>query len=350
MISDASNPSAYAEGNYGHEGVYILPRFRFENGESLADMRVGYTTHGELNHKRDNAVLVVPGTGNTRHSFDGYIGPGKALDPSRYFIIAVDAIGAGTSSQPKDGLGSRFPRYSVRDMVHAQHAFLAAAFGAPLFPLRAVVGASMGAFQALEWAIHYPDCLRASVLIVPAARISNVFKTVAGQMADIVALDRRWNGGEYSEQPVDSLRAAGRFYYPWTVTDAFINSLSADTLARELAASGERFAVWDAWNLIRRYHASSSHDVAVPFAGDIARALANVRCGLLVMPTTTDRLLGVDAAREITEHVPHARYVEIPSACGHFGWRPIAGSSEAELISRETAAFLANALRNDPQR
>ncbi len=333
--------SPYVQGTSGEEGTHTLQKFTFESGESLEAMRVGYVTHGELNDRRDNVVLVLPGTANTRHSFDGYIGKGNAIDPSRYFVIAVDAIGGGTSSQPKDGFGSRFPRYSVRDMVPAQHAYLQKAYP-ELFPLHAIVGASMGAFQALEWAVHYPEAMRKTVLIVPAARSGNVFKTVARQMADIIALDKRWNGGQYREPPIDGLRAAGRFYYPWTVTDSFIEGLSAEALERELEASGERFTGWDAWSLIRRYRASSSHDVAMPFGGDVGRALANVRARTLVMPSSTDRLLGLDSAREIAQHVRQARYVEIASPCGHFGWRPLAGAPEAARIAAELAAFLSD--------
>ncbi len=340
MSEQSSITFAYAEGTTGQEGVRTLSRFRFEGGAVIDAMRVGYVTHGRLNAQCDNVVLVPPGTGNTRHSFDGYIGPGKAIDTTRYFVIAVDAIGGGTSSQPRDDLGSAFPRYTIRDMVRVQHEFLEQAFGSGVFPLHAVVGASMGAFQALEWAVQYPDRMRNSVLIVPAARIGNVFKTVARQMIEIIELDRRWNGGEYQEPPIDGLRAAGRFYYPWTVTDAFINSLSADALERELSASAARFEKWDAWALIRRYQASSSHDVSMPFGGDIGRALANVRARTLVMPTSTDRLIGLAAAREIAEHVRNARYVEIPSPCGHFGWRPIEGAQASALIARETQTFL----------
>lgn len=340
MSQHVFGSSSYVEGTGGCEAVHTLSTFTFESGETLDAMRVGFVTHGQLNEQGKNAVLVLPGTANTRHSFDGYIGAGRAIDTSRYFVIAVDAIGGGTSSQPEEGLGMRFPRYSVRDMVHAQHAFLVEAFERRLFPLHAVVGASMGAFQALEWAIGYPDLMHRTVLLVPSARIGNIFRMVARHMAEIIALDPRWNGGEYAEQPVDGLRAAGRFYYPWTVTDDHLEGLSAQALERELAASGERFARWDAWSLIRRYQASSGHDVSAPFGGDLARALAEVRARTLIMPSATDRLLGTEGARAIARHVHGARYLEISSRCGHFGWRPIAGSSEAATISREIAAFL----------
>ncbi len=160
---DYAAPAAFLAGD---EGGCTLGDFRFESGETLQDLRIGYTTHGRLNAARDNAILLFPGTANTRHSADGYIGAGQAFDTTRDFVIATDAIGAGTSSQPADGLGGAFPRYNIRDMVRAQHALATRAFG--LTHLKAVAGASMGAFQALEWSILFPQMADRAMLLVPA--------------------------------------------------------------------------------------------------------------------------------------------------------------------------------------
>jgi homoserine O-acetyltransferase len=103
------------------EAVHSIPRFTFENGAAMQDMKVGYATWGRLNERRDNAVLLVPGTSSGRMFAASYIGPGKAFDPERHFIIGADPIGGGNSSKPADGMGPDFPRYTIRDMVRAQH-------------------------------------------------------------------------------------------------------------------------------------------------------------------------------------------------------------------------------------
>ena len=77
---------------HGLERSAELKGFRFESGERLETLTIGYTTHGKLNDARDNAILLMPGTANTRHSADGYIGPGHAFDTANHFIIASDAI------------------------------------------------------------------------------------------------------------------------------------------------------------------------------------------------------------------------------------------------------------------
>ena len=102
------------------EGVHTIPEFTFESGKKLASMKVGYVTHGTLNADKSNAILVTHGTSGNRLGYNIYIGPGKAFDTQKYFVIAVDAIGGGNSSSPQNtGLGIDFPRYTIRDMVKA---------------------------------------------------------------------------------------------------------------------------------------------------------------------------------------------------------------------------------------
>ncbi|MEY3666171.1 MAG: hypothetical protein RLZZ153_2353 [Pseudomonadota bacterium] len=322
----------------GHEGSFVIPHFQFENGESLTNLKVGFVTHGTLNASRDNAILISPGTANTRHSADGYIGPGKAFDTHRFFIIAVDGIGAGTSSKPQDGLMGDFPRYTVRDMVRAAHALVTDAFN--IDRLAAVAGASMGAFQSLEWGILFPNFPMRIVLLVPAAAAGNIMRCVVRNMIDAIKLDPEWRNGRYLEPPLRGLEAAGRLYFPWTVADAWLESLSPDMLEREIATTVHRTRAWDAWDLIRRYQASAAHDVAAPFGGNLAAALDKVRAPTLVMPSSTDRLLGVASSRAIARHVTHSEYAEISSERGHLGWRAIEGAPETTFINQRITAFL----------
>jgi len=336
--SDGIDYSASAPFVQGDEATCNIGRFGFEAGGVLEEMTVGYVTHGVLNAKRDNAILLLPGTANTRHSADGYIGPGKAFDTNAYFIIAVDAIGAGTSSKPSDGLGARFPAYNVRDMVRAEWAMVQAIFG--ITRLRAVAGASMGSFQALEWSVLYPEMIERAILIVPAACAGQVFKCIVATATQAVQLDPSWNGGQYSSQPAAGLRMAGRVYYPWTVTDDWIEHAAPERLEAEAASTVERAAQWDAWDFIKRYQASASHDVSQPFAGDMARALANVQAPTLVMPSATDRLLPVEAARQMAQGIRHATYAEIPGPRGHLAWRAVEGSPETRFVSTQIARFL----------
>lgn len=322
----------------GRDGLHDIGPFTFERGGHVESLSVGYTTYGELNAARDNMLLVLPGTANTRHSADGYIGFGKAFDPGKHFVVTVDAIGAGTSSKPSDGLRGNFPQYNIRDMVHAVCRLVTQAFG--VHHLAYIAGASMGAFQALEWAIHYPGMMRGVILMVPAAQTGNVFMGAVRAATEVIKLDPGWDAGNYTSQPLAGLRAAARLYFPWTVTDIYLESISEPELEQELQKTVVRAAQWDAWDFIRRYEASASHDIAVPFDGQVRLALSRVTTRVLILPTNTDRLLPLASAKQIAEGIAQARYVEVASKHGHLGWRAIEGAPETLFITTAIQKFI----------
>ena len=101
VLAIASHPVKVA----AQDAVHVIPEFTFEGGDKLAEMKVGYATYGRLNDAKSNALLVTHGASGLRTSNAPLIGPGKAYDTDKYFVITVDAIGGGNSSQPKDGLG-----------------------------------------------------------------------------------------------------------------------------------------------------------------------------------------------------------------------------------------------------
>jgi homoserine O-acetyltransferase len=198
----------------------------------------------------------------------------------------------------------------------------------------------MGAFQALEWALRYPHLVPAAVLLVPAARAGQLFQETVRQMRRIIELDPAWENGRYRNNPISGLRTAGCHYFPWTVTDSYLESAAPDTLAEDLRAVADNFAGWDAWSLIRRYEASSQFDAAAG-RGSLEDVLASIHARLLLLPCLQDRLLGVGSARLIHRLAPRSDYVEINSPRGHLAWRPIPGSDETTLIWRTVSAWLA---------
>lgn len=313
--------------------------FAFEDGSILPELRVAYETYGKLGAGRDNAILLLHGTSGNRHSFDAMIGPGKTFDTDKNFVITVDAIGGGDSSSPKDGLGQDFPRYTIRDMMAAQHALVTR--GLELMTLRAVGGSSMGSFEALEWGIHHPEMVRSLILLVPSPKAEANFQLTVDLMTSVIALDPDWQGGRYTRNPVEGLRLAGMAYYPWTVSVPYLDRLPAAQLAKEIEDAARAFANWDANSLVLRYAASRAHDISGPFGGDLSAALAQITAPTLVLPSASDRLLGVGGARLIRDGVKQALYAEIPSDLGHRAARPAPETPEGEFIDCQIRAFLA---------
>src|SRR5215510_10150840 len=146
---------------------------QLESGERIHAFELSYVTHGKLNEARDNAVLVTISLTGNHHRLDFLIGPGRALDPERWFVVCVDPIGNGLSSSPSNSAaqpGMRFPRFCLRDMVQSQYRLLTEVLH--IDALHCVIGASMGGMQALQWAVSHPDFMRCVVAIPPMAPTS----------------------------------------------------------------------------------------------------------------------------------------------------------------------------------
>jgi homoserine O-acetyltransferase/O-succinyltransferase len=127
---------------------------KLEGGEVIKDFSISYVTHGTLNARKSNAILVVTAVGGNHHRIDFMIGPGKALDPDKYFIIATDAISNGLTTSPSNSTSQprmSFPKFTIRDMVQSQYRLLKEKFG--IDHVVAVVGPSMGGMQVLQWGV-----------------------------------------------------------------------------------------------------------------------------------------------------------------------------------------------------
>jgi homoserine O-acetyltransferase len=319
--------------------AFSLYDFQFEDGSVLPELRIAYETHGALSPARDNAILLLHDIIADHHAFDALIGPGKLYDTDKYFVIAADAIGGGESSSPVDGKGQDFPRYAIRDMMNAEYALVTKGLG--LKRVRAVVGRSMGAFVALELAVQHPEMAGSLVLLAPSPRSDANFQVVIDLMISTVALDGEWDGGRYAHNPVEGLRRAGMIYFPWVVSADYLNQISPRQLAQESEMTAQSFAEWDANALVLRYAACRGHDVSAPFAEDMDAALARATMPVLLLPSTSDRLIGLAGARKLRARLPHATYAEIPSDLGHRAIAAPPGSREGEFIGNAIRAFLA---------
>ena len=199
------------------EGDYVIRDFRFASGESLPELRLHYTTLGNLHRdshgKVDNAVLVLHGTGGTGRSllnehFAGVLfGKGQLLDTNKYLVILPDGIGHGKSSKPSDGLHAHFPQYAYADMVAAQHTLLLE--GLQVDHLRLVVGTSMGCMHTFMWGETYPDFMDAlmplACLPVQIAGRNRVWRDL---LIQAIRKDPEWQQGEYKTEPLGALRTA----------------------------------------------------------------------------------------------------------------------------------------------
>lgn len=322
------------------DAIHTIERFAFENGDELENMKVAYTTFGQLNTARDNAIMLLPGTSQLRAYAIPHIGPGKTFDTDRFFVITVDAIGGGGSSSPKDGLGIKFPKYTIRDMVRAQHDLATRGLG--LTRLHAVGGNSMGAFQTIEWGVTFPGFMKGLLLWVPAARSDNHFRAIADAMAGTLTLDAGYRDGAYTDNPVEGIRRAILVYFPWVTTDAYLRTLTTEAAYQEARAAfaGPRATAWDANSILWRYNASKHHDVSKPYGGDMKAALARVTARALIVAGQDDRTIPAYLTREMYEGLKDAVWSEVPSDKGHLATAQPPGTREHTFVAHHTKAFI----------
>src|SRR3989475_7436283 len=117
--------TAYAHGpNQPPHKTYRIGELALENGDVIKDFSISYVTHGTLNANKSNAILMATAISANHHRLDFLIGPGKALDTNKYFVVATDAIGNGLTTSPSNSTAQHrmsFPQFLIRDMVQAQH-------------------------------------------------------------------------------------------------------------------------------------------------------------------------------------------------------------------------------------
>jgi homoserine O-acetyltransferase len=187
--------------------------FRFQSGEVLPELRLGYRTVGA---PTGEPVLVLHGTAGSGASMltptvaGELFGPAQALDANRYFIILPDAVGHGKSSKPSDGLRTKFPKYNYEDMVVAQYRLVSEHL--KVRHLRMVIGNSMGGMQVWIWAQKYPDFMDIAVPMASLpAEMSSRNWMMRRLITDSIRNDPEWMGGNYTKQP-KSAQFASVFY------------------------------------------------------------------------------------------------------------------------------------------
>ncbi len=148
----------------GAQQFATLGEFKLQSGAVMHDFRIGYRTLGKLNPGKTNAVLWPTWLGGRSEDLLEFIGPGKVVDSSKYFVILVDAIGNGISTSPSNSASQsrmKFPIFTIRDMVESERLFATELLR--LTHLHAVMGLSMGGMQTFEWAVAYPDFMDVTI-------------------------------------------------------------------------------------------------------------------------------------------------------------------------------------------
>uniref|UniRef100_Q01XN4 Homoserine O-acetyltransferase n=1 Tax=Solibacter usitatus (strain Ellin6076) TaxID=234267 RepID=Q01XN4_SOLUE len=328
---------------------FIISDFHTESGATLPQARIVYGTYGHLNADHSNAVLLPSHYMANLRGYEWLIGSGKALDPAQLFLITSELFGNGSSSSPSNTPepfhGPRFPVMTIRDNVEAVHRLLTEDL--KVTHLRAVIGFSMGAQQAFQWAVSYPDFADRIVATSGTAKTyPHGIVRLEGQIAALTA-DAAFLNGDYTSPPKKGLEAFGMVWAAWLYSQEWwrrelwrASSPAGTTFEQVSNRFRTRFNA-DANDYILQARTWQHHDVgATPgFSGDTERALRSIKVPLLYMPSETDLYFPVGDARFEAPFIPKVTLMPIPSLWGHTAGAA-SNPADAKFLNENIAKFL----------
>jgi homoserine O-acetyltransferase len=361
---------------------FTLPSFTTLGGRTLREVKAGFECFGRLNEAGDNAVLVPHHFSGTSHIagkyseqdaepgyWDAIIGPGKAIDTDRYFVIGVDCLSnlnahdprmlstGPASLDPDTGkpYGLNFPVVTIRDFVEVQHALLTSL---GVSRLQAVAGVSMGSMQAMEWSVAYPQMVQRVVAVTPHGTAASAYlNAMINTWMSFIRLDPNWRGGDYYDHqpPLEGLAAAVKTvllaarHYDWAETifgrrwsspehdplASLENGYFIETAFDQIARA--RAAQMDANAFLYLCRANQLYQLG--HSGDPVEAIRALQAKVLVMPVASDLMLFPDYARSLAASLQAAdkqvEYWELSGGNGHLD-----GVLAIDRLAERIQAFL----------
>lgn len=312
--------------------------FRLECGAVLPELRIAYDTYGELNAAADNVVWVCHAlTADSRVDqwWPHTVEAGAFLDPARYYTVCANILGScyGTTGPltplPPDGepLYDAFPRLTIRDLVRA-HMLLADALG--IGRIHALVGSSVGGFQAIEWAVEQPERFSRLVLIATDVKASPWAIAVDETQRMAIRADATWGerradaaaAGLAAARAIGLLTYRGPEGYNSTQQDAPCDTVP-DHLHRACTYQrhqGDKLtARFNAYSYVSILDCFDTHDTGRGRGGTEA-SLRRISAPTLVVGISTDIVFPASDMRRLCAAIPGARYAEIDSPFGHDGF------------------------------
>jgi homoserine O-acetyltransferase len=289
---------------------------KLQNGGVIRNCRIGYRTFGKLNADNSNVVVFPTWAGGTTEQLQSNIGPGKLVDSTRYFVVAIDALSNGVSSSPSNSRlqpRMKFPRFTLRDTVDSQHVLLTRVL--KIDHVKAIVGISMGGMQAFQWLVSYPDFMDKAIPIVGSPRLAPYDLLLWQAQIEALTRDRDWQGGNYSTNPARALDFAfGELLL--TSPPDYNKRKKRDEVLADLEKARREHKGSDANNKIRQTQAMMQLDVSRDFGGSLERAAKAVKAKVFVVVSRFDHVVTPGPAIEFGSLIG-AKILELESECGH---------------------------------
>jgi homoserine O-acetyltransferase len=304
-----------------------LGDFKLENSRVIRNCRIGYRTFGTLNADKSNVIVFPTWAGGTTEQLKSNFGPGRLIDTTSYYVVAIDALSNGVSSSPSNSRlqpRMRFPEFTLRDTVATQHALLTRVLN--IHHVKAIVGISMGGMQTFQWMVLYPDFMEKAIPIVGSPRLAPYDLMLWQAQIDALMRDRDWKGGNYSANPARALDFAFGELLLTSPAD-YNRRKTREQVFADLEKARNDAHRFDANDKIRQVQAMMSLDIS----RDAAKA---VKAKVFVVVAKFDHVVTPGPATDFA-HSLGAKLLELNSDCGH-----LATSCESRLLNTVVSDFL----------
>lgn len=308
-----------------------LGDFTLESGEVIRDCRIGYRTYGQIAPDRSNVIVLTTWFIGTSEDLGSSIGAGKLFDTSKFFVVAIDALGNGVSSSPSNSSAEpdeRFPRFTIRDMVRSQHELLTRDL--KLEHVYAVSGLSMGGMQTFQWIVSYPGFMEKAIPIVGTPRQTSydllLWKTELGLLESLRDVP---DGGARAIPTLAAIQALE------LRTPAYIVAHTTPEGVADLMKTHQKsIETKNPLDYASQLRAMIAHDIYRDFGGSAESAAKAIKAKLLVIISLQDHMVNPTPSRELARLVK-AKVVTLTSDCGH-----LASGCERKVLTREVWRFL----------
>jgi homoserine O-acetyltransferase/O-succinyltransferase len=318
----------------GTQQIADLGTCHLVSGAEIQHCRIGYRTWGTLNASRSNAILFPTWFSGTSAALTDSVGADRLVDPSKYFVIAVDALTNGVSSSPSNSPapqhGPDFPAVTIQDMVNTEYRLITETLG--IKHLHAVMGISMGGIQTFEWLVDYPEMMDLAIPIVGSPRPTSFDLLFIQTEEDALRSDPEFHQGRYEKSPPVPVVHQIHELFLSTPTH-FAAQESPDKFRADFPRSfSEGILPFDANDWLYGLVALSRQDIG--HGGSLEDAAKKVRAKVLIINAAQDHMVNPKPALDFAPLIG-AKTIVLTSDCGH-----LAPGCEAATLFPAVRAFL----------
>ncbi len=310
------------------QDIVTIGSLPLTSGKQIESCQIGYQKIGRVNQDSSNIVLYPTWFGGTSRHIISLIQQYNLIDTTKYLTIAVDALGNGISTSPSN-YPEALPKFSIHDMVVSQYQLLTEKLGVK--KLYAIVGGSMGSFQAFEWLISYPDFAQKAIPYVASPVRTASDKLWLSLEMELIALKKKY---KIPEGDIEKILGMFTEYIARTqnyLTETVDTDEFHDYYQKFQAKPAERFTLM---NRKSQVEAMMTHDITRHYEHSLEKAAANIEAELLIIVSDTDQIVNPKPALTLANYL-NAETLIFSNECGH-----LAPSCDMKTFKKAIQQFL----------